>query len=469
MYPVALTYWLSCTQITSQPLYLVGGTVRDLLLGEQPKDIDLVCRNAKDFACRLGKCKNSAVVPMEKKPEEPCYRVVDREHPDNFLDIAEMRGPTIYDDLGRRDFTINAIAAEVRKDGTIGPLLDPFSGAAALEQKTIKMTGPGSLVSDPLRILRAVRFSAGRGFTIDPQTREEMRSSAVLLQGVSGERIMAELLLILKTPHSSSFIREMDHLGILDILFPEIVAMKGCSQNGYHHKDVWEHSLLVTENCEQILNNLKGYFVNWADNVLSNLAEDNRLPLLKLATLLHDIGKPFCRGINAETGRITFYKHDKTGAKLADALAKRLKLSSQDRDYLVQLIAEHIHVLSLAGNIVRTAATMRWFRKIKDNAIPAIILSMADVESSLGIESTVKWRNHYLEWSKNIVRDYYETIRTSLASQNLITGTDLISLGVKPGPEMGRLLDMLRNAQDTGEISTHEDALAMAKGLLAKS
>jgi hypothetical protein len=93
---------------------------------------------------------------------------------------------------------------------------------------------------------------------------------------------------------------------------------------------------------------------------------------------------------------------------------------------------------------------------------------MADVESSLGKESTVKWRNHYVEWSKNIVIDYYETIRTRLASQNLITGTDLISLGVEPGPEMGRLLDMLRNAQDTGEISTHEDAIAMAKGLLAK-
>ena len=280
---------------------------------------------------------------------------------------------------------------------------------------------------------------------------------------------MAELLLILRHPHSTSFIREMDRLGILDVLFPEIVAMKGCEQNGYHHKDVWEHSLLVAENCEQILNNLTGYFGDWAEDVLSNLAGNHRLPLLKLATLFHDVGKPLSREINAETGRITFYKHDKAGARLADALAERLKLSSQDRDYLVQLIAEHLNVLSLAGNIVRTAATMRWFRKMKNNAVPAIILGMADVESSLGKESTAKWRNHYLQWSKDIVRAYYETIRTRLASQNLITGTDLISLGVKPGPEMGGLLDILRNAQDTGEISTHGDALALAKGLLAKS
>ena len=105
---------------------------------------------------------------------------------------------------------------------------------------------------------------------------------------------------------------------------------------------------------------------------------------------------------------------------------------------------------------------------MKNNAIPAIILGIADVESSLGIESTVKWRNHYLEWSKNIVRDYYETIQARLVSKNLITGSNLISLGMEPGPEMGRLLDILRNAQDSGETSTHEDALELAKSLLAK-
>jgi tRNA nucleotidyltransferase/poly(A) polymerase len=293
-----------------------------------------------------------------------------------------------------------------------------------------------------------------------------MRSSAALLQEVSGERIMAELLLILKNPHSASFIKDMDHLGILDILFPEISPMKGCEQNGFHHMDVWEHSLLVIENCEQILNNLESYFGDRTEDISSNLANNNRLPLLKLTALLHDAGKPLCRGVNAETCRITFYKHDKAGATLADALAERLKLSSQDRDYLLQLIAEHLHVLSLAGNVARTAARMKWFRKMKDNAVPSIILGIADVESSLGSESTEQWRNHYLQWSKDIVRDYYETIKTRLASPNLINGRDLISLGMKPGPAMGRLLDILRSAQDTGKVSTREAAMALAMRLL---
>lgn len=468
MYPDALKSWLSCSAVTISPLYIVGGTVRDLLLGDQPKDIDLVCRDAKDFAYRLGRCKNAAVVPMEKKPAEPCYRVIDREQPDNYLDIAEMRGPTIYDDLGKRDFTINAIASEVREDGTIGPLIDPFAGAEDLKLKTIKMMGYGSFVSDPLRILRAARFSATLGFTIGPQTLDEMKKTAALLREVSGERITAELLLILNTPNSTSFIKDMDRLGILDVLFPEIPPMKGCQQDGFHHKDVWEHSLLVAKNCERVINDLAGYFGDRPGDVSINLEGNNRLPLLKLTALLHDIGKPLCRGINEETGRITFYKHDNDGAELAEALAERLKLSSQDRDYMVQLIAEHLHVLSLAGNRVRTATRMRWFRKMKDNAIPAIILGIADVESSLGSDSTEEWRSHYLKWSKDIVREYYETIRRRLESKNLITGSDLISLGMEPSPEMGGVLDILRNAQDTGDISSHEDALALAKSLLEK-
>ena len=239
--------------------------------------------------------------------------------------------PTIYDDLASRDFTINALAAEVQKDGTIGPLIDPFAGAGDIERKTIKMTGRGSFVSDPLRILRAFRFSASLGFEIEPQTREEMRDRVALLPEVSAERIMVELLLILRTPYSSLFIREMDHIGVLDVLFPEILPTKGCRQDGFHHKDVWEHSLLVTENCEQVLNNLTGYFGDWAERGIMILAGDNRLPLLKLTALLHDIGKPLTKGMNTITGRTTFYGHARAGARLADSIAERLKLSGQER------------------------------------------------------------------------------------------------------------------------------------------
>jgi poly(A) polymerase len=464
--PEALKIWLSGPEVRFPVLYLVGGTVRDLLLGHQPEDIDLVCKDAKTLAYSLGRRRNAAIVHLEKKPSEPCYRLVDRENPENFLDIAEMRGESIYDDLARRDFTINAIAAEIRKGRSAGPLIDPFTGVGDIRSKSIKMTNRDSFISDPLRILRAHRFSAQLGFTIEQATREEMSKRHTLLSEVSGERITAELLLILNTSDSSSFVREMNGIGILDVLFPEIRSMKGCAQNGFHHQDVWEHSLLVTENCEKVLNNTSFYFGKWTEEVLKNLSENNRLPLLKLSSLFHDVGKPFTAGTNAETGRITFYGHEEKGATLVSEISERLKLSGRDRDYLVQLTAEHLYLLSLAGKDVRPATLVRWIRKMKENAVPAIILGMADAESFRGRESKEEWRRNFIEWSIKTVQEYYETIRKRLDSTSLVTGRDLISLGMEPGPEMGRILDILRTAQDTGEISTRGDALILTRSLL---
>jgi poly(A) polymerase len=377
-----------------------------------------------------------------------------------------MRGSNIDNDLARRDFTINSIASELRADMSAGPLIDPFSGTWAIKRKKIKMTSRETFASDPLRILRAIRFSASLGFTIEDSTRDEMIRSCRLLSEISGERISAELLIILKASNSSGFIREMDDTGILEVVFPEIIPMKGCVQNGFHHTNVWEHSLLAAESCEEVLNNLSAYFGKWAEEISKDLSEDNRLPLLKLSALIHDIGKPHTKGINEETGRITFYGHEKTGASLVEKISEKMKLSGQDRDYLVQLTAEHLHILSLAGNNVRPATRMRWFRKIKENAIPAIILGIADVKSSLGKESKEEWRTFFFEWSKNTIKEYYDTTRKRLDSPNLITGLDLTDLGMEPGPEMGRLLNALRNAQDTGEISTREEALILTKSLL---
>ena len=155
-----LRKWLDSQSIGSFPLYLVGGTVRDLLSNNFPKDIDLVCKNAKKLASDIAGQKNAALVPMEKKPDEPCYRVVSRQTPDNFLDIAEMRGGTIYEDLDHRDFTINAVAVKVNQDCSLGEIIDPLNGAGDITKKIIRIINDKSIVSDPLRILRAIRFSA---------------------------------------------------------------------------------------------------------------------------------------------------------------------------------------------------------------------------------------------------------------------------------------------------------------------
>jgi putative nucleotidyltransferase with HDIG domain len=461
-----LKEWISCLTSDVPEIYLVGGSVRDIVLKQPLKDTDLVCRNAKGIALRFAEGRNAVVVPMEKKPDQPCYRVVDRNNAAKYVDFAEMRGENILEDLSQRDFTINAIAMKVCREGSTGEMIDPFGGIRDAEKKLVRMTRPAIFPSDPLRILRAVRFAAVLQFTIDHETQEEMKRNALLLNEVSAERILNELLLILATPSSCSFFRQLDQMGILGILFPEIEPMRECSQNGYHHLNVWQHSLLVMENCEHILNNLPRCFPGCSDEVVSNLSGDNRMQLLKLAALLHDAGKPATRGINSDTGRITFYGHDEEGARIIESTAERLKMSGKNRDFMVLMVLEHLHVLSLSGREVKPAARMRWFRTMRDDAVPALLLGMADVMGSLGKESTGEYRDSYYAWVRNVLIEYYGSIRMRIGSKALISGNDLISLGMEPGPEMGAIIEQVREAQDTGLISEREDALKLAKQLL---
>lgn len=444
-------------------LFLIGGTVRDMLLNLPPKDLDLTCKGARDVAYNLAAFRNAAIVPMEKRPHTRCYRVVDREDSSNYLDIAEIRGETIYDDLMQRDFTINAIALEVNRDGSIAGTIDPLNGSQDISNNILKSVRDDAFISDPLRILRAFRFSAVLNYDIDPSTLGLIKASVDLLKTISGERILSELLLILETTKSASFFSKMDQLGILEVIFPEVRAMKGCPQNAFHHTDVWGHSMLTMLNCEGILNDAGRVFTGEA---AANLDRVNRRPLTKLAALLHDIGKPACSGINPDTGRITFYGHDDKGAELINEIADRLKMSNRDRDFLSLLVAEHIHLFDLAGRGVKPSTKMRWFRKMKDDAIPAVIVGMADARSTLGPDSRPEEREDFLLWSIDTVKDYYEVIKKRLERRDLITGRDLIALGMDPGPEMGRILAEIRSAQDTGELNSSEEALALARELL---
>ncbi len=457
-----LQYWLSGYTNTCAPLYLVGGAVRDMVMNRIPKDVDLACKGAKEFACQLSEKKNAALAPMEKNPGEPCYRVVDREDAGNHIDIAELRGASISEDLRRRDFTINAMAMKMEENGRIGETIDILNGARDIEKKLVQMVGDSAIVSDPLRILRAIRFAASLGFDIEPATGEEMKRRSGLLSDTAAERIFAELLLILNTPHSARYFWRMDELGILAVLFPEITPMKGCAQNAYHHKDVWEHSRIVMENCEDIVNNLDDFFGAWGKTVRENLHEHNRAPLLKLSALLHDVAKPLTRAVQQETGRVTFYGHDQEGAKIIGQIAERLKTSNQDRTFLSLLVEEHLHVLNLSGREVTANTKMRWFRKMKDDSIPAIILGISDMKGTLGANASPDEQQGHINWSKDAVREYYEEIKKKLEQTALITGADLMAMGMKPGPEMGRILAQINAARDEEKIHNREGALALA-------
>jgi tRNA nucleotidyltransferase/poly(A) polymerase len=466
MYSISLHNWIDNRLKRPLALYLVGGTVRNLIMDSVPKDIDLVCKNAKDYATSIAKQKNTALVPMEKKPDEPCYRVVDREHADNFLDIAEMRGEDIYKDLQQRDFTINAVAIEVLENGTLGKTVDPLKGIQDIRNRVIRAVSEKVFVSDPLRILRAFRFAATLGFTIDHTTWKEMKRGISLVASVSAERITAELFFILRSSRSAMSFKMMDEIGLLEVLFPEILPMKSCNQNGYHHLNVWYHSLLVLENTEEIINNLIEIFGKWSTNITENLSMNDRLPLLKLAALLHDSGKPMAQGKNGKTGKITFHRHDEEGARIVDAIARRFKMSNYNRELQSLLVSEHLQVLNLMSKGTKATGSMRWFRKMKDDSIPAIILGMADVLSSQGADSSIQYREDFIEQAKQSINNYYAKTKAIMEKPNLINGYDLIALGMEPGPKIGHILDQVRHAQDTGVVTTREEALSLVKAKL---
>jgi poly(A) polymerase len=463
----ALQRWLGPLGEDLPAVYLVGGAVRDHLLQVEPKDIDLMCLEPEVLAHRLEALHRIALVPFLKKLDAPCIRAVNREDPADYIDLVPIYGREVTADLRNRDFTINAMAFQVLPGGVLGKLLDPLGGLPDLQQRVIRAASRQSLIRDPLRVIRAVRFSAGLGFQIDASTTELMRSAAGFLADMAAERITRELVLILQNPAGAFFIHMLDDVGALEVIFPEIMPMKGCLQSAHHHLDVWRHSLAALEALERLLGMLKENFGLAADAVAENLADNNRLAVLKLAALLHDAGKPCVRATDSADGRITFYGHDAAGAAMAEAIALRLKLSTRDRECLMALVGHHMHVLDLSEPQVRPKTVLGWFRRLGEDMVPSILLSMADTMATLGPASSALESERHLRWGRAAVRSYYTEIKTRLGHKPLISGHDLLALGLAPGPEMGRILRAIREAQDEGLVKTPEEALALAAKLNA--
>ena len=459
--------WLAPLGIEPPPLHLVGGAVRDHLLGRPPKDIDLMCADPEAFARLLGTAHAATMVPFFGKTDAPCFRVVRRGNPDDFLDIVGIQGGSVETDLARRDFTFNAMALRVSPAKTPAELVDPFGGRQDLIDRCVRATNTHVFVSDPLRTIRAVRFAAQLSFEIDTATLDRMKSAAAGLAGTAGERVARELFLILEQPSCASHVRDLDEISALEALFPEIRPMKGCVQDEHHHLDVWDHSVATLGNCEDILERAEDRLGPSAAHVRGNLGRHNRLALLKLAALFHDSGKPEARTVEPSGGRVTFHGHEKGSSAAAGRVADRLKLSARDRAYFENLVGNHMHAIDLSLPQVKLKTLLRWFRRLGDDMIPLIILSMADTQATLGPASSPSEHERHMRWSRETISLYYSAVREQFASKPLIGGRDLIEMGVPPGPGVGRILRAVREAQDEKLVNTREEALQLSKVMFA--
>jgi poly(A) polymerase len=438
---------------------LVGGAVRDALLGRSPAvDLDVaMAGGALDVGRRLADGLGMAFVPLDT--ERGAARVV---APGHRVDLADFRAPSLDEDLAARDFTVNALAVPLRallRQGR-APVHDPLGGRADLRARRLRLAGPGVLADDPLRTLRGVRLGCTLGFRLTPATRTAIRQAAPAIATVAPERVRDELLALLAAPQTARGLRTADRLGVLTAVFPEVEPMRRTPQPAPHRFDVLEHSLRAVDACDRLLVRLSA-LAPFGDELAAHLAEPlgggvSRAQVLKLATLLHDVSKPETR--RTHRGRVRFFEHDVIGAARARGIGERLRLPERATAVLERLVRHHLRPMHLSAAAELTArARYRFFRDLGRDTRDLLLLVLADA-SAVGGESPFRL------WPRmTLVRELlagWEEQRESSRREPLLRGGDvMVRFGLTPGPEVGRLLARAREAQDLGLVSTKDEAL----------
>lgn len=480
-------------------VFWVGGTVRDLLLGRRPPDADVAVQVTEaarwadvvtDFQ-RMVSARGDSVVVLQA--EKHTYRWVLQEgrgetclastsEPHRWVDVVFFEG-SIEDELARRDFTINAMAIEWT-DRVMGhgswlmegagapqklspdePVIDPWGGRSDLERGILRVVRPENLWDDPIRIVRAYRLAAQLGFEVDPGTRQYLALELPALTTVPGERLHVEILKWLMAPHADVWIQAADEDGLWEALFPDVGPMKGCEQGGYHHKDVWGHTLEVVQAVGPVLETIG------SDDRLRDLFRQARevpfaigfprYPFLKLAALFHDVGKPYVRSVR-RPGVYAFIGHAEAGARIVDGLLERLRLSHPARNWVRWLVRYHMVPLAAWKAMGPERAAAYLLRRFGPEAVWLAVLAAADQFGKAGPRMEARRRDEFVVLARQVAE------RVLWGSPEAWTfplrGADLVEvLGLTPGPALGRLLERLRRDWERGRFHTREEGLAYAR------
>jgi len=463
--------------------YLVGGCVRDALLGRPSHDLDFVILGrALAVARRVANHFGAAFYALDA--ERDTGRVIFRQGEGQggkpfYVDFAAARGGTLAADLALRDFTINAIA--VRLDGA--QVVDPYGGRAGLSAGLLRAVSDRAFRDDPLRTMRGVRLAVELGFEIEPHTEALLRQAVPLLVDVSAERARDELCKLLALPGAASSLRRLSEFGLLTVLLPEVEALRGVTQSAPHQLEVFEHTLETVRWAEEIIAAVQpGQQSALAALGLSSLSrfplaahlaertsgERTRAILLKLAALLHDVGKPATRTVEAD-GRIRFLTHEKRGAAMTGRALTRLRFSAQEVRLVRTVVANHIRPLLLAaqGQVSRRAI-YRFFRDIGEAGVNVALVALADHRATWGVALDPEHWARLVEVVSLLLTHWYERREQTITPPKLISGRDLMEqFGLEEGPRIGELLEAVREAQAMGQVRTREEALAWVKKLVA--
>ena len=463
--------------------WLVGGAVRDVLLGREVHDWDVAVERDAILLARATADRLNADVYVLEAELDMARVLVD----DTMIDFARLRDANLDLDLAGRDFTINAMAIDLNQPDRI---IDRFNGQADLEEGVIRAISETSLTHDPVRMLRAVRQSASLAMAIDPQTAEWIAAHAPLIVNSPAERVRDELNKTLQLGDVADSLLLLDAFGLLPHLLPEVAALKGVTQSLPHHWDVYEHTLRVIDALELLGTRWLGFdqsdegalmlpiipnFVwdslfltlpQYSDPLRAHLAVDERWLLLKWTALLHDIGKPATKTVE-DNGRTRFFGHDDLGARLAEERLRALRFSKDEIERVTGIIGGHMRPHWLAEAPLTRRAMYRFFRDTKDYGVDILLLSMADHLATHGPEVDQATWVERLGMIAEMFETYFSQHEEIVAPPPLVNGNDIMQeLGLPPGKQIGVILEAIREAQASGEVMTREEALTVARRML---
>ena len=488
--------------------YVVGGFVRDQLLLRDTADVDIALKaDALEVAPQIATALGGKYILLDKVNRVGRVMLARKGASTGKwqIDFSTIEDG-IEKDLGRRDFTIDAIAISLDKivyhphpltpspskeRGTklkkrgfaplrLPVLIDPFNGLKDIQEKVIRAVSPTVFEQDAARLLRAVRLAAELGFTISQQTEDLIRHNCHLISGVAGERVREELLRLLATANAGQLLLYLDDLGLIGALIPELSQAKSVEQPREHHWDVFNHSVKTVDAVDFVLRQGSWQyagrevldFVPWSAELAKHFdlkvsGGSTRRLLLKLAALLHDIAKPQTKSVTAE-GRTRFLGHPRQGAPIAAAILEKLRFSTKEIRLVEAVVRYHLRPVQMSlDELPSRRAIYRYFRDASDAAIDTLFFSLADHLATRGPNLDMpNWKEH-ANLVDYVLAQHFNKQESLAAPPKLISGHDLVkNFNLSPGPKIGQLLEAVREAQACQDVSTKEEALSYISRLL---
>ncbi len=455
--------------VAPEGAWLVGGAVRDRLLGRETTDFDVAVREQPRRVARgLARATDGHVFSLSEGFGG--WRVIARDRSWQ-VDVLPLAGESIEEDLAQRDLTVNAIAESVGAGACGGAYVDPLGGREDLAARRLRMVSADAFVRDPLRVMRLARLACELGFSVEPVTGSAARASVGGLAGVAPERVFAELRRIVVADRVLEGLALMDELGATDAVLPELSETRGVEQSHFHHLDVYEHTRAVLTEAIGLVRDPGAVFgaetgealrVLFAEPLANELT---RGQALRFGALFHDIAKPQTRSTTPE-GRITFVGHDAVGAEVVGAVLMRLRASQRLAEYVADLARHHLRLGFLVHRMPLDRRTIyHYLRACEPVQVDVTVLSVADRLATRGQGSDVAIARH-LELARQMLDEALSW--RARRPRPPVRGDEVArALGIRPGPEIGRILADLEEASFAGEIDSPAQAIERARELAA--